>query len=141
MGAAETRAVSPELRAEGVARLEQLVKVHPEILRARFVLAEALAHAGRVEPALAALDALVAMNGAHEDARALREELKAQVAHPTREATERRPAPGAPPPQPRNESSHALPDQRAERRRGPPQRVLVRAHVIIPAEAAWLGPC
>jgi len=107
-GAGETRAVSPELRAEGVARLEQLVKAHPEILRARLVLAEALARAGRVEAALASLDALLAANKAHEDARALRAELAAPSARPAEGALlpASSPTPGAPVPQPRNESSH-----------------------------------
>jgi hypothetical protein len=109
VGAGETRAVSPELRAEGVARLEQLVKAHPEILRARLVLAEALARAGRVEAALASLDALLAANKAHADARALRDELVAPSAvRPGKDEVlpDRTPAPGAATPQPRNESSH-----------------------------------
>lgn len=109
VGAGETRAVSPELRAEGVARLEQIVKAHPEILRARLVLAEALARAGRVEAALASLDALLAANKAHADARALRDELVAPSAvHPGKDEAllDGMPAPGAATPQPRNESSH-----------------------------------
>ena len=108
-GAGETRAVSPELRAEGMARLEQLVKAHPEILRARLVLAEALSRAGRVEAALASLDALLAANKAHDDARALRDELAAPAARPSEGELlpASSPTPGAPAPQPRNESSHA----------------------------------
>ena len=108
-GAGETRAVSPELRAEGMARLEQLVKAHPEFLRARLVLAEALSRAGRVEAALASLDALLAANKAHDDARALRDELAAPAARPPDDETlpASSPTPGAPVPQPRNESSHA----------------------------------
>jgi len=110
-GAGETRAVSPELRAEGMARLEQLVKAHPEILRARLVLAEALARAGRVEAALASLDALLAANKAHDDARALRDELAAPAARPAEGQLlpAGSPTSGAPVPQPRNESSHAPP--------------------------------
>lgn len=110
VGVGETRAMSPELRAEGVARLEALVKAHPELLRGRLALSEALARAGRADAAVASLDALLAANRDHDDARALRAELTAGEIHGGAAA----PVPGtrAPPagttaPHPRNQSSQA----------------------------------
>jgi len=112
VGVSETRAVSPELRAEGVARLEAVVKAHPELLRARLALAEALARAGRVEAALASLDALLAANRDHDDARALRNDLasvdvRAGAASPVPGARSPQVGPnaGAGSSHPRNESS------------------------------------
>ncbi len=104
VGTGETRAVSPELRAEGVARLEALVKAHPEMLRGRLVLSEALARAGRVEAARAALDGLLAQNRDHDDARALRAELSAGRGVPVFVPA---PPAGTAGPQPRNENSQA----------------------------------
>jgi hypothetical protein len=75
--AAEARARTPERREEAVARLLELVKGHPELLRARLVLAEALAHEGHPQEAAAALDPVLAASPEHEDAGALKAELLA----------------------------------------------------------------
>jgi predicted Zn finger-like uncharacterized protein len=73
--AAQARAAMPERRDEGVARLETFARAHPELLRARFLLAAANAVAGRAAEARTAAEAVLAANPAHEDARELRDDL------------------------------------------------------------------
>jgi predicted Zn finger-like uncharacterized protein len=78
--ASQARAATPERRAEGIARLETFARAHPELLRARFLLAAANAVAGRPAEARTAVDAVLAANPAHDDARELRDDLVRGVA-------------------------------------------------------------
>jgi predicted Zn finger-like uncharacterized protein len=75
--ASSARAPTPERRLEGVARLEALARAHPELIRARYLVAAALARAGRADDAVAAADAVLAANPSHDDARALKVALTA----------------------------------------------------------------
>jgi predicted Zn finger-like uncharacterized protein len=109
VGAADVRAALPERRAEGVARLEALVAAHPDLLRGRLVLAEALAQAGRTADAVAALDAVLAANPRHEGAQALKTELTAARDRPAQGEAQpsAAPPPGTPAPLERKDVSHA----------------------------------
>jgi predicted Zn finger-like uncharacterized protein len=83
--------------------LRDLTASHPEILRARLLLARTQASLGRRAEAVATLDGLLAANARHEAARRLREELSAPRA-PAPAATPPAPTPAVavkPPPQPR----------------------------------------
>ncbi len=57
--------------------LERVAAAHPEMLRARLTLARGLAAAGRRDAAVATLDGILAENGAHERAEALKAEILA----------------------------------------------------------------
>ena len=75
-GAADvTAADAPATRARAVARLGSLVVAHPDLLRARMLLARAQTDLGRTDAAVAALDGVVAANPDHERARRLKAEL------------------------------------------------------------------
>jgi predicted Zn finger-like uncharacterized protein len=69
-------------RERGVARLRTVASKHPEILRARYVLAAAEAETGRRQEAIATLDRLLQANPRHERARRLRTELAAAAPAP-----------------------------------------------------------
>jgi len=76
-----------ELRASGsrelaMSRLAELVKVRPELLRARYLLAKAQAASGRHEEALSTLAGLLAANPRHERALRLQGQVAAAVAPP-----------------------------------------------------------
>jgi hypothetical protein len=95
-----------EARDRAVVRLVAITAAHPEILRARFLLARGQASLGRTAEAMAAIEAVLAANGRHEAARRLRERLTAPP-----------PAPAVAPPSPAPE---------------PPRR-RPRAEAIVPA--------
>jgi predicted Zn finger-like uncharacterized protein len=80
--AADARADTPERRAEGAARAEVVAQAHPDMLRARFIVASSLARADRVQDAIAAADSVLSANPAHDDARALKVELLAAPPSP-----------------------------------------------------------
>lgn len=71
----DVRALDRAGRERGVAELSALAARHPELLRARYLLAAAQASLGRRGEAQAALDAILAANPRHERAEALRAEL------------------------------------------------------------------
>jgi len=70
-----TAADAPATRERAVARLGSLVVAHPDLLRARMLLARAQTDLGRTDAAVAALDGVVAANPDHERARRLKAEL------------------------------------------------------------------
>jgi len=67
-----TAANSQATRERAVARLGPLVLAHPEILRARILLARAQIDLGRKDAAVATLDDVIAANPDHERARRLK---------------------------------------------------------------------
>lgn len=79
-------------REQAIPKLVALVSAHPELIRARFVLARALQASGRREEAISTIGRLLAANPRHERAQRLRSQLTVptviQLAPP-------------PPPQPR----------------------------------------
>ena len=84
-------------RERALAELGALSTAHPELIRARYLLARAQAALGRSREAVATLDGLLAANGRHEAGMRLREELTAPPPPPP-------PAPAPevkPPPKPR----------------------------------------
>ena len=90
-----------EHRERAVVRLGALVAGHPEIVRARWLLARGQASLGRTPEALAALEGVIASNARHDGARRLRAALTmpppaAATATPADAA-----AAPAPPPAPR----------------------------------------
>lgn len=89
----DAREESREARERAVTKLTALARAHPELIRARFLLARTQAALGLREQAAATLDGLLAANPDHRRARRLREELVA----PATAA----PAAVAPPPAPR----------------------------------------
>ena len=64
-----------EHRERAVVRLGALVAGHPEIVRARWLLARGQASLGRTHEALAALEGVIAANARHDGARRLRAAL------------------------------------------------------------------
>jgi hypothetical protein len=75
-GAADvTAANSPVARERAVARLGPLALAHPDLLRARMLLARAEMDLGHKEAAAVALDGVIAANPDHERARRLKAEL------------------------------------------------------------------
>jgi predicted Zn finger-like uncharacterized protein len=74
-GWVDAREEGREARERGVAKLAALAASHPEIVRARFLLARAQAALGKREAAAATLDALLAANPRHRRAARLRSEL------------------------------------------------------------------
>ncbi len=80
----DVRATDRAGRERGVAELSALTGRHPELLRARYLLAAAQATLGRRAEAQAAVDGILAANPRHERAEALRAELaRAPVAPAT----------------------------------------------------------
>jgi hypothetical protein len=99
-------------RERALAELGALSVAHPELLRARYLLARTGASLGRKGEAIAALDALLAANGRHEAGKRLRDELIA-------------PPPAPPPPAPAEAAEAAKPE--------PQRRKLVTHTVPAPA--------
>ena len=108
---------NPAARDQAVQRLQQLITAHPELIRARYLLARAQAAAGRREEAEATLAGLLAANPRHERAQRLKGTLSvpagalpaapppvaaapatAPAPPPARPAEVRRPAPAPPAP-------------------------------------------
>ncbi len=87
----DAREDGKEPRERAVSKLTALVAAHPEILRARFILARTYAALGRREAAAAALDGLLAANPRHRRGSRLRGELVAPAA-PAAPAAEAAPA-------------------------------------------------
>ena len=77
LAAAKVKKADPTRGAEEIAALEALAAAHPEILRARLLLARALAASGKRDEAVAVLDGILAANAAHERAKALKAEVLA----------------------------------------------------------------
>lgn len=84
-------------RERALAELGALSVAHPELLRARYLLARTAATLGRKGEAIATLDALLSANARHEAGRRLRDELT---------------APPAPPPPPPTEAAKPEPHRR-----------------------------
>jgi tetratricopeptide (TPR) repeat protein len=93
-------------RDQAIPRLVALSSAHPELVRARFVLARALVSAGRREEAISTVGRLLAANPRHERAQRLRSQLvvapSVQLAAPPPppEPVQRPLWIGRPPPQP-----------------------------------------
>jgi predicted Zn finger-like uncharacterized protein len=85
----DARDESREARERATGALAALAKAHPEVVRARFLLARVQAVLGKREAAAATLDGLLAVNPRHKRASRLRAELVGAA-----------PAPGAPSPAP-----------------------------------------
>jgi hypothetical protein len=81
-------------RDRAMPRLAALVAAHPELVRARLLLARAQAAAGRREESVATLTGLLAANPRHERAQRLKAQVTAAIAAPPPP----RPAPPAPAP-------------------------------------------
>jgi hypothetical protein len=81
-------------RDQAIPRLGTLVAAHPELIRARIILARALVSAGRREEAISTVGRLLAANPRHERA----QRLRAQLAAPAVVVVT--PAPAPPPPAP-----------------------------------------
>lgn len=108
-GWADARDPDPAVRERAVAELRALSGAHPELLRARLLLARTQAGLGHRDEALATLDALLAANAGHEAGRRLRDELSAPPPpppepEPAPEAEA--PPPAKPPTQPRKRAAH-----------------------------------
>jgi tetratricopeptide (TPR) repeat protein len=67
-------------RGEGIAELQEAVRLNPSLLGARFNLAVALAQEGRLAEALAQCDALLAVRPQDREAQGLRDRLRADLA-------------------------------------------------------------
>ncbi|HET6923892.1 MAG TPA: zinc-ribbon domain-containing protein [Anaeromyxobacteraceae bacterium] len=95
-GVSDLVAASSELaRQKAVARLAPLAAAHPELLRARMLLARAQVDLGRTDAAVTALDGVLEANAGHERARETKERLLAPPpVVPLRPAV----SPEAPPP-------------------------------------------
>jgi hypothetical protein len=92
-------------RERALVELGALSVAHPELLRARYLLARTAATLGRKGEAIAALDALLAANARHEAGRRLRGELTAPPAPPPPPPAEA----ANPEPQPRKLVTHTVP--------------------------------
>lgn len=93
----DAREEGKEPRERGVAKLAALVAAHPEVVRARYLLAKTQAALGKREQAAATLDGLLAANPNHQRARRFREELVAGAgAQPAPVPPAAPVAPGAP---------------------------------------------
>jgi predicted Zn finger-like uncharacterized protein len=86
----DARAQDQEARERALVELGALSTAHPELLRARYLLARTQAALGRNEEALASLAALLAANPAHAPGKRLQDELSAALAPGA-------PSPAAPP--------------------------------------------
>jgi len=84
---------SPGGRVTAQVALDRLVKEHPELLRARYLLARAQATGGRREEAIATVAGLLAANPRHERAQRLKAQLTTPPPPPPSVS-----APSAPPP-------------------------------------------
>jgi predicted Zn finger-like uncharacterized protein len=92
-------------RERALVQLGALSVAHPELLRARYLLARTEAALGRQREAIATLDALLAANARHEAGKRLRDELTAPAPPPP-------PAPASeakPPSQSRRLVTHTVP--------------------------------
>jgi tetratricopeptide (TPR) repeat protein len=98
----DAREEGKEARERGVTKLAALVAAHPEIVRARFLLAKAQAGLGRKEQAAATLAGLLAANPAHHRSSRLQAELVGPAAAPQAPApagaARPLPSPGVAPP-------------------------------------------
>lgn len=92
----DAREEAREARERGASKLTALVAAHPELIRARYLLARTQAALGHRERAAATLDGLLAANPNHRRASRLREELVAAGPRPAET-----PPPSAPRPAPR----------------------------------------
>jgi len=72
---AHLRRGDPARLEESVAALEAVAVAHPEILRARLVLARVLAASGKRDEAVAVLDGILGVNAAHERAKVAKAEV------------------------------------------------------------------
>ncbi len=81
-------------RAEGIEQLRTAVRLRPDYKDARFNLATALAQEGRLAEAAAECDALLQLAPQDRETRALRDQLRADLA----ERQQQGPPPAAPPP-------------------------------------------
>jgi hypothetical protein len=77
VAAAELRRGDSSRRDESIASLERVATAHPEILRARLMLARALAASARRDEAVTVLDGILTANAEHERARAFKAEVLA----------------------------------------------------------------
>ncbi len=96
-GWADARDPDRAVRERALVELGALSGAHPELLRARLLLARTQAGLGRRDEALATLDALIKANPGHEAGRRLRDELSAPAPTPA-PAPATAPAAVAPPP-------------------------------------------
>jgi predicted Zn finger-like uncharacterized protein len=96
-------------RRRALVQLGALSSAHPELLRARYLLATVQGRLGRRSEAIATLDALLAANGHHEGAKRLRDEL---VLPPPPPAP---PAPAAAPAAPAPDASAKPPTHKRKR--------------------------
>jgi predicted Zn finger-like uncharacterized protein len=92
-------------RERALAELGALSVAHPELLRARYLLARTEATLGRKGEAIATLDALLSANARHEAGKRLRDELTAPPAPPP----EAPPEAAKPEPQRRKLVTHTVP--------------------------------
>ena len=118
--------------ADAASALDALVARRPEMLRARVVLAGALATSGRRDDAVAALDAVMLANPEHERARA----LKAEILSPPPVALNPVAIPRVAPPPQRPGHLPRLPSAEAARGKGTPARASQRASRPPSASAA-----
>ena len=100
---------SEVVRQQAVTRLAPLAASHPDLLRARMLLARAQADLGRTDAAVHTLDGVLEANAGHERARALKERLlEPPPVEPLRPAVPPlAPPPGRPGPLPRRPSGVA----------------------------------
>jgi hypothetical protein len=103
----DARAQDQEARERALVELGTLSTAHPELLRARYLLARTQAALGRNEEALASLATLLDANPAHAPGKRLRDELSAAPA-PAAPSLAAQPAENAPAP-PRNAASQPEP--------------------------------
>jgi tetratricopeptide (TPR) repeat protein len=103
----DARAQDQEARERALVELGALSTAHPELLRARYLLARTQAALGRNEEALASLAALLEANPAHAPGKRLRDDLSAALA-PAAPSLAAQPAENAPAP-PRNAASQPAP--------------------------------
>ncbi|HEY6106920.1 MAG TPA: tetratricopeptide repeat protein, partial [Anaeromyxobacteraceae bacterium] len=89
---------SEVVRQQAVTRLAPLAAAHPDLLRARMLLARAQADLGRTEAAVTTLDGVLEANAGHERARGMKERLlEPPPVQPLRpEVPPRAPPPGQP---------------------------------------------
>jgi hypothetical protein len=126
-----------EARERALAALAALSARHPELLRARYLLARAQAALGRTAEAQATLDGLLAANSRHEGARKLREALAAPVVAAAPDTTAH-PEPGARPGAARQKESAGHPAALARKDFVP--RVLPATPAVIPAVVPAVVP-
>ena len=137
----EARQADPASNERALVTLASLSVAHPELLRARYLLARTQAALGRRGEALASVQGVLASNGQHEGAKRLREELSAlpePVASEPSAAQSGSP-PGNPPAQRRKPASQA-PGGALPGTDGPPLAPIPGAVVPAPVPAAPAAP-